>query len=127
MANLIFTMPGDNEDWCSTTRTFLHSKPFGKFLEIYNAHDAGTRANKAPATVDDVLKNRNLRNEMRAFYRDRLKIMINGAVQAKKLTQLSGMVDRAIEILAQRDTEVARDDGEGDDKAYKLLDKSILI
>ncbi len=125
MSHDTFTPPEEWDLWCRSTQALLRSDHFKKFLHIYNLHTAGTSANKENVSVEDVLRDRNLRNRMRAFFRDQIQLRLVGAKQAEAVVKISMMIDSAVAILDVRNSKIRSGEiMEGDDEHRKLLQRS---
>ena len=121
--NTALTPPGEQDFWCDSTSDLLGSADFGKFLLIYNQHTAGTRANQENVTKEDVLRDRNLRGRMRAFFRDQLEWRLTGAKQAETVMRISKMIESAVAVLDERNKRLKSGEiEEGDSEDRKLLD-----
>ena len=126
--NSALTPPGKQDFWCDSTSDLLGSADFEKFLAIYNQHTAETRANQENVTKEDVLRDRNLRGRMRAFFRDQLEWKLTGAAQAETVLIISKMVENAVSVLDKRNRKLkAGEIKENDDEDRKLLERRFQI
>ena len=128
MKNNALTAPGEWDTLCSNTSEVLDSELFARFITIYNQHTTDTTATKRPVTREEVLNDRNLRNRMRAFYREQIEWKLKGAKQAKTVVLISKIVDCAISVLDKRN-ELLRSSKieEGNVEVSKLLNERFTL
>ena len=126
MRNIEFTAPSKQQATCQSVNNFLDSNHFASFLVIWNRSFVENTTSKNPVTIEDVLNDADLRNRMRAFYKDILTIKIMGAAEAKTLELISVMINKVIELLNDRNDKLSKEEFEnGDFQDQRLRNSSI--